>query len=292
MGQKEMFDLIHGDSRTVISQLQEESIQTCITSPPYFMLRDYGEDDQIGFEPDLKKYITDLVDVFNSVKNALKKDGTLWLNLGDSYAGSGKNGGKPHKLSDKQSTNKGSVAKPTPVLEGFKRKDLMGIPWRVAFALQEAGWYLRTEIIWKKKNAMPESVLDRPSRCHEYIFLFSKNIDYFIDEEAVYTKNESGKKVKLRNVWEVNNSTGYKDIDGDHYATYPEKLIEPCMLMGSKIGDTVLDPFNGSGTTGVVAKKLQRNYIGIDISQKFLEMAKRRINSVPVQSDLNCIFSS
>lgn len=286
-----MFNLIHGDSRTIMSQLEENSIQTCVTSPPYFMLRDYGEEQQIGFEPDLKKYINDIVEVFDGVKRVLKKDGTLWVNLGDSYAGSGKNGGKPHKLSDKQSTNKGSVAKPTPILEGFKRKDLMGVPWRVAFALQDAGWYLRTEIIWKKNNAMPESVTDRPSRCHEYIFMFSKSINYFMNQESMYTKNNNGKKVKIRNVWEVNNSTGYKDTDGVHYATYPEKLVEPCILMATKIGDCVLDPFNGSGTTGVVSKKLQRNYIGIDISKKFLDMSQRRIEKVPVVNNLLELFT-
>lgn len=315
-----------GDALAVLRQLNSESVQCCVTSPPYFQLRDYGVDGQIGLEDTPEEFIAKLVEVFHEVKRVLKPDGTLWVNIADSYAGSGKGRNTDGRHSDaggknsKQSTNTGAVMgrlKKTVTSEDAKPKDLLGIPWMLAFALRADGWYLRSDILWKKTNPIPESVKDRPTRCHEYIFLLSKSRTYYYDYEAVmedavgynkgnaksfrgggaYTnnrsfdnsavverethgnvKNKTGKR-NLRDVWSVA-TQGTKEA---HFATFPEKLIEPCILAGTKAGDVVLDPFAGSGTTGIVAHRYGREFIGIELNEEYAELARRRISDVQMR---------
>lgn len=281
--------------------LKDGSVNCCVTSPPYYGLRDYGVSGQIGLEQTPDEYVANLVSVFREVKRVLRDDGTLWLNLGDSYAGSGK-GDNPN---GKQGTNKGTrFDSPTSgyVPSGCKPKDLIGIPWRAAFALQADGWYLRSDIIWHKPNPMPESVKDRPTKSHEYIFLLSKNKKYYYDYEAIKEpcvngdptnprgsrgtspnsgrrKQESGASKTLtkknkRDVWTVTP----KPYRGAHYATFPPDLIEPCILAGCPEGGIVLDPFVGSGTTVMVANSHNRRGIGLDLSWIYLtENAKKRL---------------
>lgn len=277
--------------------LDDNSIDCCVTSPPYYGLRDYGVDGQIGLENTLEEYIKNLVIVFREVKRVLKDEGTLWLNLGDSYAGKCKLPKLPASL---------------------KPKDLIGVPWRVAFALQEDGWYLRQDIIWAKPNPMPESVKDRCTKSHEYIFLLSKNQKYYFDYEAIEEPaNYDGRKDTLmkgskkysnanimpnakpnsfakrgherwkwknglpmrrkRDVWFVN----VKPFREAHFATFPPKLIEPCILAGCPVGGIVLDPFMGSGTTAQVALELQRNFVGFELNPKYIEIAEKyRLNKI------------
>jgi DNA modification methylase len=304
--------LLLGDAVAQLKTLPTESIQTCVTSPPYFGLRDYGMPDQIGLEETPEDYTQKLVEVFREVRRVLKDDGTLWLNLGDSYASSqSNNGGYSAKSTLAGFTNpntKGRQAnnatKPRKIDHGLKPKDLIGIPWRVAFALQADGWYLRQDIIWHKPNPMPESVTDRCTKAHEYIFLLSKSSSYYFDHEAIretavtpidtkaaqsfkalggkaranYGTNEDkwkpdGKKNK-RSVWTVTT----KPYKGAHFATFPPDLIEPCILAGSKPGDFVLDPFLGSGTTGMVAQKFSRDFIGIELNPEYMKLAEARIH--------------
>ena len=256
----------------------------CVTSPPYYGLRDYEKDGQIGRESSPEVYIANLVKVFDEVYRVLMDDGTLWLNIGDTYAH------RPYA--------------------NVKRKDLIGIPWMLAFALRERGWYLRSDIIWRKTNAMPEGAKDRPSRCYEHIFLFAKSPRYYFDYHALeqpiaaetkarYQRNRSERSkyfassygqglekhlgqvteerrqvCRGKDVWDIG-TNAYRM--GEHFAMFPEKLVEPCILAGSREGDTVLDPFFGSGTTGAVAKRLQREYIGIDLNPCYLEKAEMRI---------------
>ncbi len=275
-------------------------------------------DEQIGLESTPDEYVSKLVQVFREVKRVLKDDGTLWLNLGDSYAGSG-NGcnsdGTPHpaSLTGKQGTNHGSVQGlhiPQKAEEiGLKQKDLIGIPWMVAFALRADGWYLRSDIIWAKPNPMPESVKDRPTKSHEYLFLLSKSQKYYYDAEAIEEKSMSdnsggcvcGKKYSevgynpqsgneyvsdgrrnKRTVWTINT----QPFKGAHFAVMPEKLVEPCILAGSKPDDTILDPFNGSGTVGAVSVRNGRSYIGIDLNSEYIEMARERIFAAQQQMRL------
>jgi DNA modification methylase len=277
--------VIVGDNRETLRTLPEGSVQTCITSPPYWGLRDYGNDDQIGLEQTPAEYVEQLCLVFDEVWRVLADDGTLWLNLGDSWMN-----GKA----------KGTL----------KPKDLVGIPWRVAFALQDRGWYLRSEIIWHKPNAMPEPVTDRPAKSHEHIFLLTKAPRYYYDHEAVkeeaitdgrrptleerYAKGEptrhglqgaafhkaggfgvdgNGKRNR-RDVWSVPT----KAYSGAHFAVYPPALIEPCILAGSRVGDTVLDPFSGSGTTGMVALQNGRNYVGTELNPEYAAISEKRIS--------------
>lgn len=314
---------MQGNSLTVLRTIPDSIFQTCVTSPPYYGLRDYGMDGQLGLEKTVAEYVSNLVEVFREVKRVLKDDGTLWLNLGDSYAGSGKGAANYPGIYPKQNSNKGSLGGENglPVLtpNGLKPKDLMGIPWRVAFALQDDGWYLRSDIIWNKPNAMPESVTDRPTKAHEYIFLFSKQPSYYYDHEAIKEpaiygtqdirgsdgvkgpKNRckrdskpsgsfSGKYGDLafraikdmrnkRSVWTVSTKP-YKEA---HFATYPTDLIEPCILAGSRVDDTVLDPFFGSGTTGLVALQNNRNFIGIELNPEYIEIAKKRLSQVQMR---------
>jgi DNA modification methylase len=290
--------IINGDCLDKLKTLDAESVQCCVTSPPYWGLRDYGVEGQLGLEKTPEEYVAKMVDVFREVKRVLRNDGTLWLNLGDSYSG----GGRGFGYGGKQDTNKGCDGMPKSIIaDGLKSKDLVGIPWRVAFALQADGWYLRQDIIWAKPNPMPESVTDRCTKSHEYIFLLSKSARYFYDAEAVkepnapatverakyhwckpdtkaaqyqdmnglnrnetYPMNEAGRN--RRSVWTITTKP-YKEA---HFATFPEEIPRTCILAGSKKGDTILDPFCGSGTTGEVALKLDRNFIGIELNQKYV----------------------
>jgi len=301
------YEIKVGDSLEVLKTMDEQSVHCCVTSPPYWALRNYGHDGQLGQEETPEEYVENLVQIFHEVKRVLRDDGTLWLNLGDSYVGSG-NKGKHKDNKDRKNRNGQVIAKNNKV-QGLKPKDMVGIPWRVAFALQADGWYLRSDIIWNKNNPMPSPVQDRPTSSHEYIFLLSKNRQYYYDKDAILepllepnrkdsksgfggykhtsqperTTNStySGRKFdasKLkgknkRDVWTVA-TTGYK---GSHVAVYPPKLIEPCILAGCPDGGTVLDPFSGSGTTGVVALNNQKNYIGIELSPEYVKLSEDRI---------------
>ncbi len=380
-------NIIQGNCKDKLKDIPDKSVRCCVTSPPYFGLRDYGTgkweggdvnckhirggdsnlpanicdfcgaiyvDEQIGLEETPEQYIANLVEVFEEVKRVLTDDGTLWVNIGDSYAGSGKGNnpdGTPHpsKLLAKQGTQKGTsegLQIPNNAASiGLKPKDLIGIPWMLAFALRAAGWYLRQDIIWAKPSVMPESVTDRCTKSHEYIFLMSKCRRYFFDSEAikepiaastagdkryinddltekrpdrgfvgapskgsgmikakgnrktfrgggVYTKGQSfdnsseaqndsiGNKPSesdLRNkrsVWTIST----RSFNEAHFATFPERLIEPCIKAGSAEGDIILDPFFGAGTTGLVAQKLNRNFIGIELNPKYIAIAERRLH--------------
>jgi site-specific DNA-methyltransferase (cytosine-N4-specific) len=262
--------LYHGDALQVLKVLPSGICRTAITSPPYWGLRDYDTLGQIGSEDDVGDYVKKLVEVFNELKRVLTDDGTFWLNLGDCYT----SGGRTWRAPDKKSPGRAmSYRAPTP--EGLKPKDLVGVPWRVAMALQEDGWYLRSEIIWHKPNALPESVKDRPTRAHETIFLFSKNEVYFYDYQSTREKGTNGKLRNKRNVWSVQT----EPYNGAHFATYPPKLIEPCVLAGSEQDDYIIDPFFGSGTTGLVSSLHRRNFIGIELKAEYVELSKKRLAS-------------
>ena len=321
----EIDKIYQGDSLGVLKTLEENTIDCCVTSPPYYALRDYGVDGQIGLEETPEKYIERLTEVFKEVHRVLKPNGTMWLNIGDSYAGNcsvtstGRCGmGKPRERIDHR------------VFDGIKPKDLIGIPWMLAFSLRNAGWYLRQDIIWHKPNPMPESVTDRCTKSHEYIFLMSKSQKYYFDYEAIQEEavtqadRRIGKRVTYdgkrkgeegtgnrafvslrtkncqydgqkpntmhlnremggadeayvvrnkRDVWSINVMPNKEA----HFATYPPKLVSTCILAGCPEGGIVLDPFMGSGTTGIVANKLGRHYVGIELNPQYVEMAKRRI---------------
>ena len=308
-------DIIHtGDCLEVLKALPDESVHCCVTSPPYYALRDYGMEEQIGREATPKEYISRLTEVFTEVRRVLRSDGTLWLNIADTYAGKGNQGDFIDPKNPKGRS--GQAVALNYKVEGCKPKDMIGIPWMLAFALRDSGWYLRNDIIWMKENPMPESCKDRCSRCYEHIFLLSKSRKYFFDAKAISEPiapataerlkrgmkggNKYGKPVpgqpqtqtinrprahgeitdsminpmrNKRDVWVVN-TVPFK---GGHYAAYPPKLVEPCLLAGCPEGGIVLDPFFGSGTTGMVAKQLNRHYIGIELNPEYAELAKARI---------------
>ena len=349
-------EVIIGDNRQALKELPDASVQTVVTSPPYWGLRDYGtatwvggdescdhetprsrgadikendkqgtskgsrpnlqwdckcgairEDNQIGLEQSPDDFIAQLCIVFDEVWRVLKDDGTIWVNLGDSYSAMRDSKASPDSLRTGEGTRVGSAANRNPEnlrKAGLKHKDLVGIPWRFAFAMQARGWYLRSDIIWHKPNPMPESVTDRPTKSHEYIFLMTKSPRYYYDHEAIkedaiwaeekragkgrlhYDGKRQGEKgtgqenfvsivdkKNKRSVWQVN-VKGYKEA---HFATYPTELIEPCILAGSKEGDTVLDPFSGSGTTGEVALKHGRNYVGLELNPDYAAISEKRI---------------
>jgi DNA modification methylase len=299
--------LLTGDVRERLAELPDASVQCCVTSPPYWGLRDYGTDGQLGLEPTPAAYVASLVAVFREVGRVLRDDGTLWLNLGDSYCGGGGYApDAPSNLAGSKQTTIGGACKTTAATKtpsGLKPKDLVGIPWRLAFALQADGWYLRSDIIWNKPNPMPESVTDRPTKSHEYVFLLTKSARYFYDAEAVreegptYTRKAGGYKGfdkthigmnqkggmadkdtttvgrNCRSVWTITTQP-YPDA---HFATFPEALPERCIKAGTKLGDTVLDPFAGSGTTGQVAVQLGRSFIGIELNADYADLARTRI---------------
>ena len=380
--QDDKTQVLLGDVRAELASLPNGYIQTCVTSPPYWGLRDYGIDGQLGLESTPESYVQTMVEVFRQVRRVLKDDGTLWMNLGDSYWGSGKglNGdgshSSEHRQTDKQFTNKGSLkTKKGDYLAlgreiGLKPKDLVGIPWRVAFALQADGWYLRSDIIWSKLNPMPESVTDRPTKAHEYLFLLSKSERYYYDAEAIFEraiyadearydnglnghgggeshKGQGSSTRKFRTPVPTGLDTGegaHTKLDGHyknlpetqsnlrktrekqrghsrrhegfndrwnqmtkeeqcsglrnkrsvwtiptqpfpeaHFATFPPKLIEPCILAGAPDGGIVLDPFHGAGTTAMVSKQLGRKYVGIELNQAYIEMSLKRLQQECLQ---------
>lgn len=357
--------LLHGDSLTMLKTLEDRSVHCCISSPPYWGLRDYGTatweggdpecdhsrqsiisrtssclegatttqggkiaygsecgkcgarriDDQIGLEATPENYVEKLVAVFREVRRVLRDDGTLWLNLGDTYNAYNGGAGPGSTLSKIQTEQRPQLSTGYGLqCKTLKPKDLVGIPWRVAFALQEEGWYLRSDIIWSKPNPMPESVTDRPTKSHEYIFLLSKNQKYYFDQEAVREKaaewpaNKAGRKQgeasrgypgscqlrssaidrlafdgrNIRTVWTVATQP-YPDA---HFAVFPEKLIVPCVKAGCPEGGTILDPFSGEATTGVVALKFGREYIGIELNKEYLERSQARLDLILNQPSL------
>jgi DNA modification methylase len=291
------FQVLQGDVVDRLADVKDKSVQTCITSPPYWGLRDYGESEQLGLEATPEEYVQNMVEVFRGVRRVLRDDGTVWLNLGDCFAGPRSAGGGKQSEVD---TSKPSRAQ----VEGLKPKDLVGIPWRVAFALQADGWYLRSDIIWHKPNPMPESVTDRPTKAHEYLFLLTKSPRYYYDADAIreaaaettFTRLQSkGTQAVVdnsrrdampdmakaphpagrnkRSVWTVTT----KPFKGAHFAIFPPDLIEPCVLAGSAERDTILDPFTGSGTTGMVALRHNRNFVGTELNPEYAQMARDRI---------------
>lgn len=261
--------LIHGDALNVLKNFESGVFRCCVTSPPYWGLRDYGIDGQVGAEAKLENYINHLTVIFREVRRVLTDDGTLWLNIGDSYT----SGGRTWRDIDKKNPARGMSYRPnTP--DGLKPKDLIGVPWRLAFALQADGWYLRSDIIWYKPNCQPESVKDRPTRSHEYVFLLSKSEKYFYDHEAIREPATGNTKTRnRRTIWQIS-TEAYPEA---HFATFPPKLVEPCILAGSEQGDEVLDPFFGSGTTGVVCTFLKRRFTGIEVNSEYVNLAKRRL---------------
>ena len=307
--------ILNGDCRDVLKTLPDQSVHTCVTSPPYFGLRDYGHTGQMGLEPTPDEFVSELVNVFREVRRVLRDDGTLWLNIGDSYASYRDGKATPDTtrgLSEGTLVPKGSAKNrmsSTFVGTSIKHKDLIGIPWRVAFALQADGWYLRQDIIWHKPNPMPESVTDRCTKSHEYIFLLSKSPKYYFDHEAIKEPVAASSIIRLtqpnisaqvgsnrvpfktngtmkavgntemrnkRSVWTVTT----KPFKGPHFATFPQDLIEPCILAGCPEGGTVLDPFGGAGTTGLVAKRNNRNAILIELNSEYVEIIKNRTDGV------------
>ena len=290
-----------GDALEVLPAIQAGSVHCCVTSPPYWGLRDYGIDSQLGLESTPEEYVARLVEVFRGVRRVLRDDGTLWLNLGDSYArdeGKGEKfrNGKGHRWSGQ--TPNGMCG---PGLGGLKPKDLVGIPWRVAFALQTDGWYLRSDIIWAKPNPMPESVTDRPTKAHEYLFLLAKNERYYYDAEAILEPITSdrapSRKAKAQGAGfsELRAGTPYDGI-GDHrnrrsvwtiptqpypeahFATFPEALIEPCIKAGCPPGGTILDCFAGSGTTGTVARRMGCQSLLVELNPAYCELIAKRVS--------------
>ncbi|MCL4109835.1 UNVERIFIED_CONTAM: hypothetical protein GTU68_059582 [Idotea baltica] len=260
-----------GDCRKVLQGLPDESVRCCVTSPPYWGLRDYGVAGQIGMEGTVDEFITQLVDVFREVRRVLTNDGTCWVNMGDCYAGGGNGGGMPGADKNK-AAREGERRRP----EGFKNKDMIGQPWMLAFALRADGWFLRSDIIWHKPTAMPESVKDRPTKAHEYVFLLSKSERYFYDFEAIMEPKDLVERRNKRSVWSIA-STGYSEA---HFATFPPDLVKPCVLAGSEPGDLVLDPFAGSGTTGEVAVELGRKAVLIELNPEYGKLIEQRLGNV------------
>ena len=297
-----------GDCIELMRDMPDCSVQCCVTSPPYWGLRDYGHDGQIGLEATPEAYVARMVEVFREVRRVLREDGTCWVNLGDSYAANRTYQVTPTKW---KALSQGQSASVPP---GLKPKDLVGIPWRVAFALQADGWWLRQDLIWHKPNPMPESVRDRCTKAHEYLFLLTKSERYHFDVKAIAEPGVTGKWEAMppiggvkhaghefhggrvytgkrpasdgmrrrRSVWKV----PVKPYKGSHFAVMPPKLIEPCIKAGSREGDTVLDPFAGSGTTLAVAMELGRNAVGCELNPDYANLAKERIQSVKVKTPL------
>ncbi len=265
--------ILTGDSREVLPSLEAESIQSCVTSPPYWGLRDYDHPAQVGAEPSPDLYVQNLVEIFREVRRVLTKTGTFWLNVGDGYARNGGVGvcgpnarvGNTKKLIQKRNCK-------VPEVWGLKDRDLMGLPWRVAFAMQADGWILRSRVVWIKKTAMPESVKNRPSNGTEEVFLFAKNPQYYYDCHGV--REESG--ANLRNYWRLGPDTS----GNGHPATFPRELVRRCIRLTTKPGDTVLDPFGGSGTTGAVAKEEERKAVLIELNPDYNELTKKRLKTV------------
>jgi DNA modification methylase len=263
---------LHGDTRELIHKLPDNTFQCAVTSPPYWGVRDYGIENQIGSEPDLHQYIEHLVEVFRQVRRVLKPDGIFWLNIGNTYTSGGR------KWRDSDDKNKGramSYRPPTP--PGLKKKDLIGVAWLMALECQKDGWYLRNDIIWNKPNCQPESVKDRLTVSHEYLFMFTKSERYYFDQEAIKenTTNGNGRKNR-RTVWSINT----EPCSEAHFAVFPKALIRPCILAGSRRNDIILDPVYGAGTVGVVTKELGRRCVGIELNDEYLDIAEKRTEKV------------
>ena len=296
--------ILCGDALEQLRTLEPESVCTCVTSPPYFGLRDYGVPGQIGHEATPEEYIGRLVEVFCEVRRALRPDGTLWINIGDSYA----TRSGPQPPTNTRNAH-GHTAKRPP--SGYKYKDLIGIPWMLAFALRADGWYLRQDIIWHKPNCMPESVRDRCTKSHEYIFLLAKSERYYFDAKAIREPAADSTRIRMsqdiahqkgsirqqektngpmravgdgegRNKRSVR-TVATSHFTGAHFAVFPERLVEPCILAGCPEGGTVLDPFAGSGTTGVAAKRLGRDFVGVEINPEYRQMAVDRIAATTLE---------
>lgn len=335
---KELVTILQGDWIGRLRELPEKSVQCCVTSPPYWALRDYGVNGQLGLEQTPEEYVAKLVVGFREVHRVLRDDGTLWLNLGDNYSSNAGKRKSEDARGPKQCTNRGSCDLGSRTVHGLRSKNIVGVPWRVAFALQSDGWFLRSDIIWHKANPMPESVTDRPTKAHEYIFLLTKRPKYFYDADAIkepvsggaHARKANGKNSRMvleraagrehsklhpsrsnipgvtpksaapgsgikanesfhaacvdlvkernkRSVWTVATSP-YK---GAHFATFPPALIKPCILAGSRIGDTILDPFAGSGTTGKVALDLGRKAILIELNSEYISLIRQRTFITP-----------
>ena len=285
--------ILYGDCRETLGTLKAqisigiaERPRMCVTSPPYYGLRDYGgEESQIGLEQSPEEYIEQMVEVMSLVRDCLADDGTLWLNIGDSYYNYKSGTGEYAKQSFSKSRQDLPMKTPKRAnkLKGFKDKEIMGIPWMLAFALRADGWHLRQDIIWNKPNPMPESVRDRCTKSHEYIFLLTKKRDYYFDVDSIKIPTVDGEGMKRRkSVWEVQTKP-YKDA---HFAVYPPELIEPCILAGSEKGDIILDPFMGSGTTAAVAKSLGRNYIGCELHEDYGKLIKKRVDEYEPVSEV------
>ncbi|MBP7960515.1 MAG: site-specific DNA-methyltransferase [Caldilineaceae bacterium] len=263
--------IVHGNTLSVLQSFPNEHVQCVVTSPPYWGLRDYDIVGQIGLEETLDEYIQNLTLVFSQVRRVLKPDGTLWLNIGDGFTSGNRRWRAPDKKNPARAMN---VRPDTP--DGLKPKDLLGIPWKLAFALQDDGWYLRSDIIWHKPNGMPESVKDRPTRVHEYIFLLTKSEKYYYDYESV--REPVGNRTRnRRSVWSVNTQP-FADA---HFATFPPNLIKPCILAGSREQDLVLDPFFGSGTVGLVCQQHSRKFLGIELNPEYVQIAANRLRIDP-----------
>lgn len=309
--------IVCSDVLDYLRSLPDGCVNTCVTSPPYWGLRDYGVDGQLGLEATPDEYVTKMVDVFAEVRRVLRKDGTLWLNLGDSYATGGmSNPSSKSTLGGGKDRGASSYLISRNIPDGLKHKDLVGIPWRVAFALQSDGWYLRSDIIWHKPNPMPESVTDRCTKAHEYIFLLSKSAKYYYDNEAIkeeavdeesykgrrfrgpksiYLNNaipssmnhqsfDKGKNELAGKTYEKVNKRSVwtvtvKPFNESHFATFPPNLIEPCIKAGCPEGGIVLDPFMGAGTTALVATGLGRNWLGCELNPEYVAIAERRLNN-------------
>ena len=264
--------LIRGKASEGLALLPAESVRTVVTSPPYWSLRDYDVDDAFGRDDTLGAYVASIVADFDGLRRVLRHDGTVWLNLGDAYT----SGNRRYRAPDRKNRARAmSVRPPTP--DGLKPKDLIGLPWRVAFALQEVGWWVRSEVIWHKPNAHPESVGDRPTRAHETVFLLSKGQDYYYDVTTVRGLNDR----RLRTVWDIPTSPRRHDKgddDDDHPAPMPMALARLCVALTSEPGDVVLDPYAGSGTTLLAAARLRRRWVGIEVKPAFVRLIERRLS--------------
>ena len=321
MRDMEMNKIVVGDAEKVLSTFPSNSIDCCVTSPPYFGLRDYGVEGQIGLEDTPETYVKRLIKVFNQVYRVLKSTGTFWLNVGDSYAGSGRGKGDVNRkgVQQKASFIGDKFDKPYK-LAGYKNKDLIGIPWMLAFALRNEKFYLRQDIIWHKPNPMPESIKDRCTKSHEYIFLLTKSSTYYFDNRAIlepaaydgrkdtrfkgsnkYSDSPTGLNVQSfaekgherwankiegqparnkRDVWTIPT----RSFKGAHFATFPPDLIKPCILAGCPVDGVILDPFFGAGTTGLVALQLRRNFIGVDLNPEYVKIAEERLQKKIVET--------
>ena len=272
--------LIQGDVVQVLSRLPTACVQSVVTSPPYWGLRDYGIAGQIGLEETLSSYLLKLTQVFSEVRRVLKQDGILWLNIGDGFT----SGNRGWRAPDKKNPNRAMSTRPENP-DGLKDKELLGVPWRLALSLQEDGWFLRNDIIWHKPNAMPESVKDRASRCHEYMFMFTKAEKYTYHYDAAKEAAQNGKSRNRRTVWSINTCSN----GSEHIASFPFELVEPCIEASTREGEFVLDPFFGSGTVGRVCRRLRRKYIGIELNPDYLREAESFLKDpdVHLEKDTN-----